>query len=181
MLNFLSVFQVKDADNLIAIFAYTPTFTLISILRAFVFYGSDKIKKYLQNLEELFNKHPDAKPFIDKSYQRSKYIFFGTIGFAFFCVSSCAIVSLATRKLQSQFYLPEVLGEDPQVFHFVFVLQTFFYAYAAFLLISVQDLFFLLLVMIHGYFKFCEDQFREMNIKKCVDIHLDLKRFVKLE
>jgi predicted neutral ceramidase superfamily lipid hydrolase len=176
LLNFLSVLQAKTAEDAIAVVVFTPPIFITLCFTIFFIGRKDGIKEYLEYMDDILNQYPEAKPYIDTSYSRSKFICFTIYIFGVFCVFVSCVVSVLIGKLQMKFILPEVLQSRPETFYFLAVYQTIFFLYAGFLLASFQEFFFLLMVMMHGYFKFCESQFREMDIRKCVEVHLSLKR-----
>lgn len=176
ILNFLSVLQAKTAEDIIGIVIFTPVILITLCFTFFFISRKERIKEYLQNMHEIFLQYPEAQPYIDTSYWISTILCFTIYIFGTFCVFVSCVVALLIGKLQMKFLVPEFLQDIPETFYLLVAFQTLFFLYAGFLLASFQEFFFLLIVMMHGYFKFCESQFQELDIRKCVQIHLNLRR-----
>lgn len=177
ILNFLSVFQAKSVNEVITILIYAPAILVILCYSLFFISSKHEIKEFLDNMDSAFCLYTDAKVFIDAAYRISKLLYFALLIFGIIACVIASVLIFLSGKSQITFYLPSSIENRTETFYIILVYQSLFMLYAGFLITSFQELFFSSIVMIHGYYKFCENQFiNKSDIKHRIEVHLVLRR-----
>lgn len=175
-LNILSIKQVQSGNDVISVLVYSPTYTICYCFAIFLVFGMSKVQKFLKLLSETICEDPKAKKLIDDSYKKSKAFYMLMMSLIFIINLSTSIMTFITGKPLISMLLPDYLTDTPGSSYYLWLYQSICFLYMSVLLANLEELFFIQLVMIHGYLRHCKELFHEMDVKTRVETYIKLRR-----
>jgi hypothetical protein len=176
MLNILSVRQVKNGNDVISVLVYSPTYTICYCFGIFLVVKKSSVEKFLELLNTTIREDSKAAEFIDDSYKKSKAFYMLMMTLIFIINLSTCIMTLITGKPLISMAVPEYVMEIYGSYYLLWFYQSICFLYMSVLLANLEELFFIQLVMVHGYFRYCKRSFGEMDVKLRVENYNKLHR-----
>lgn len=174
-LNILSVNQIKDGNDAVMLLIYFPAYVLCYSFIVFLILKKSQIKEFCNHLNKVFNEDPESKVFIENSYMICKIFYVISSITVVLIISGTFFTSLYMKKLPISMLFPESLNQIPGSFYILWFYQFVSFSNVASVVMNLGELNFYPLVMIYGYFKYCENRFHLLDIKLCTRIHITLK------
>jgi hypothetical protein len=177
LLDYLALMEVDYKNDAVGVFVFAPGFSIIFLFTAFFIAKKKKIEKFFTEMSK-FLRDDEARLFILEANELAKKFYFSKM-----IIYITIPIFGGILPLIGKFAIPIWPVEfwmEGGAFYVMYAYQVPMIIFCTALIMNVLDLNTLMLILTHGYLKYCKHIFITIgmgNLRRCVRIHRRLLRY----